>query len=69
MGADMNDNTVEYRIEGKSSIGWILFGRTLDEKLAKSFFDDWRKARKSMLFRLIKVTTTVSREIVEEDKP
>ena len=59
--------TVEYRIEGQRDCGWILFDRTPDESYAKMFLSDWRKARLGLKFRLVMVTTTISREVVEED--
>ena len=65
-GVILNDTQVDYRIEGRSSIGWLLFDRTDYENRAKELLKEWRNARGYMKFRLIKVTTTITREILTD---
>jgi hypothetical protein len=61
----LDANEVSYRVEGESAVGWILFDRTENEGNARMFLRQWRKARKPMKFRLIKVTTIISREVID----
>ena len=63
---NLSETTSEYRIEGDSLNGWILFDRVSDEDMAKVFMRQWRRARSYMDFRLVKVTTTVTREVMPD---
>ena len=58
----------DYRIEGNTLNGWNVFDRTSDDKMAYVFLDQWKKARPILDFRLVKVTTTITREVISGTK-